>query len=75
MNNPLLPDSLTVPGFIALAYLMAGAVKGVIGLGLPTVSIWVPTLVFPLARAATILIILSYATNIWQMLHGPHFGA
>ena len=59
--------------FVTLAYLLAGLVKGTIGLGLPTVSIGVLSLVMPPAQAAAIMVIPSYATNIWQMLHGPHF--
>jgi uncharacterized protein len=61
--------------FVAVAYLLAGTVKGVIGLGLPTVSIGILTLVLSPAEAAAVLIVPSFATNIWQMLHGPHFAA
>ncbi|MEJ8571157.1 sulfite exporter TauE/SafE family protein [Microbaculum marinum] len=67
-----MPDtSLLV--FVALAYLLAGTVKGIIGLGLPTVSIGLLSLVMPPAQAAALMVIPSYATNTWQMLHGPYF--
>jgi hypothetical protein len=68
-----MPDTVTLLLFVALAYLFAGTVKGVIGLGLPTVSIGLLSLVMAPAQAAAIMVIPAYATNIWQMLHGPHF--
>lgn len=70
-----MPDLTTLIILIALAYLLAGTVKGVIGLGLPTVSIGVLSLFIAPAQAAAILIIPSFATNIWQMIAGPHFKA
>lgn len=57
---------------IAGAYLLAGFVKGVIGLGLPTVAIGLLGLVISPAQAAAILIIPSLVTNVWQMLAGGH---
>jgi len=68
-----MPDLTTLLLLVALAYLLAGTVKGVIGLGLPTVSIGVLSLFIAPAQAAAILIIPSFATNIWQMIAGPHF--
>jgi uncharacterized membrane protein YfcA len=68
-----MPDTVTLVLFVTLAYLAAGAVKGIIGLGLPTVSIGVLSLFMPPVQAAAIMVIPSYATNIWQMLHGPYF--
>jgi uncharacterized membrane protein YfcA len=47
----------------------------VIGMGLPTVAIGLLGLVMPPAQAAAILVIPSLATNIWQLLAGPAFGA
>jgi uncharacterized protein len=55
---------------IAGAYLLAGFVKGVIGLGLPTVAIGLLGLVMSPAQAAAILIVPSLVTNVWQMLAG-----
>jgi uncharacterized membrane protein YfcA len=62
-------DSLVVTVF--LVFLLAGAVKGVIGLGLPTVAIGLLALVMPPAEAATLLILPGVLTNIAQSL-GPH---
>jgi len=48
------------------AFLLAGFVKGVIGMGLPTVSIGLLGLLLTPAQAAAILIVPSLVTNIWQ---------
>ena len=55
---------------IAGIFLLAGAVKGVVGLGLPTVSLVLLTLVFDLKSAMAMIIIPSLITNIWQGLAG-----
>ena len=58
----------------ALAFLIAGFVKGVIGLGLPTVSIGLLSLVMAPAKAASLLIVPSFVTNVWQLASGPSFA-
>jgi hypothetical protein len=60
--------------FAALTFLLACLVKGVIGLGLPTVAMGLLSLVMAPAQAASLLIVLSLATNLWQLAAGPHFG-
>src|SRR5215471_17561024 len=55
---------------IAGAFLLAGFVKGVIGLGLPTVSIGLLGLLITPAQAAAILVVPSVVTNIWQAAVG-----
>jgi uncharacterized membrane protein YfcA len=57
--------------FIAGVFAVAGIVKGVIGLGLPTISMGLLALVMPPAEAAALLIAPSLVTNFWQMLAGP----
>lgn len=62
--------------FIAtIAFLIAGFVKGVIGLGLPTVAIGLLGLVMPPAEAAALLVVPSLVTNVWQLAAGPNFTA
>ena len=51
-------------------FLLAGFVKGVIGLGLPTVSIGLLGLLMSPAQAAAILVVPSLVTNVWQALVG-----
>ncbi len=53
-------------------FLLAGGVKGVIGLGLPTVTLAILTVVLDLASAMALLLIPSFATNLWQALIGGH---
>lgn len=56
---------------IGVTFFFAGIVKGVTGMGLPTVAMGVlGALLSPLA-AASLLIIPSLVTNIWQLLAGP----
>jgi uncharacterized membrane protein YfcA len=74
-----LPSFATVSLFflaiVAFAFTLAGLVKGVIGLGLPTVAIGILGLVMSPAQAAAILVIPSLVTNVWQLAAGPRFGA
>ncbi len=55
---------------VAGAYLAAGFVKGVIGMGLPGVAIGLLGLLVTPAQAAAILIVPSIATNVWQGVAG-----
>src|ERR1700732_5180041 len=58
--------------FIAAAFLLAGFVKGVIGLGLPTVSMGLLAVAMPPSRALAIVIAPALITNIWQTFVGPY---
>jgi uncharacterized membrane protein YfcA len=66
-------DSLPILIAIAAAFLLAGIVKGVIGLGLPTVAVGLLGLMMSPAQAAAIIIVPSLVTNFWQMLAGGNF--
>ncbi len=57
--------------FIAGVFLLAGFIKGVVGLGLPTIAMGLMVLVMPPADAASVLILPTLGTNIWQMAAGP----
>ena len=59
--------------FIAAVFLLAGFVKGVIGLGLPTVSMGLLAVAMPPAHALAIVIAPGILTNIWQTFAGPYF--
>jgi uncharacterized protein len=56
---------------IAAAFLLAGFVKGVIGLGLPTVSMGLLAVTMPPSHALAIVIVPAIVTNIWQTFVGP----
>jgi len=60
---------------IGATFLLAGLVKGVIGMGLPTVAMGLLALALPPAEAAAILVVPSLVTNVWQLLSGPRFVA
>jgi len=55
---------------VAGAFLLAGAVKGVIGLGLPTVSLALLTVAIDLPTAMALLLVPSFVTNLWQAMAG-----
>lgn len=61
------PVNLGLPMIAAAIFLAAGIVKGVVGVGLPTVSMALLALIMPPAEAAALLIIPSLVTNVWQM--------
>lgn len=56
-------------------FFLAGTVKGVIGLGLPTVSLALLTVAIDLPSAMALLLVPSFVTNLWQGLVGGHLKA
>lgn len=56
--------------FIFLVFLLAGTVKGVTGMGLPTVGVGLLSLTVPMAEAAALIVAPSLATNLWQAFAG-----
>ncbi len=62
-------DLLTMTA-IAVTFLLAGTVKGVIGLGLPTLSLGLLTAALDLTTAMALLIVPSFVTNLWQAVVG-----
>jgi uncharacterized membrane protein YfcA len=66
-----MPDVL----ILALTFTLAGLVKGVTGMGLPTVAMGVLGAFMPPAAAASLLLIPSFVTNVWQLFTGPNFMA
>lgn len=60
---------------VVLTFLLAGAVKGVIGLGLPTIAMGLLGLAMAPAQAAALLIVPSTLTNLWQLAAGGHLLA
>src|SRR5450631_4322028 len=60
---------------IALTFFVAGIVKGVTGMGLPTVAMGVLGAIMPPVAAAALLIAPSFVTNVWQLFSGPSFIA
>jgi len=61
--------------FITVTFVLAGFVKGVIGLGLPTIAVGVLGVVMAPAQAAALLAVPNIATNGWQIATGPKLGS
>jgi uncharacterized membrane protein YfcA len=57
---------------IAAVFLLAGFIKGVIGLGLPTVSMGLLVVTMQPSQALAIVIVPAIVTNIWQTFVGPY---
>lgn len=64
-------ESTFLLAFVAGVFVLAGLVKGVVGLGLPTIAMGLLSLGMAPAQAAALLLLPSLATNLWQMLAGP----
>jgi uncharacterized membrane protein YfcA len=60
---------------IALTLLLAGTVKGLFGLGLPTVTMGLLGLIMPPVQAAALLVVPTLVTNAWQLAGGPALRA
>ena len=54
-------------GHAVAVFVLAGLVKGVVGLGLPTVAMALLALRMAPAEAAALLVVPSLVTNIWQL--------
>ena len=58
---------------VAIAFLVAGISKGVIGMGLPPIAISIMSFALPLSDAIAIMVIPTITTNFWQAFYGGHF--
>ena len=61
-------------GFMGSTFLLAGLVKGVIGIGLPTIAMGLLAVVMAPAQAASLVVVPSFVTNVWQLALGPRIG-
>jgi hypothetical protein len=52
---------------IAAVFVLGGFVKGVVGLGLPTITMGLLSIVMSPAQAAALLVVPSFITNLWQI--------
>ena len=66
--------SAGVIAWIGAVFLAAGFVKGVVGMGLPTVAMGLLAVTMPPAEAAALLLIPSLVTNLSQVFTGPAFS-
>jgi hypothetical protein len=56
-------------------FLLAGLVKGTVGLGLPLVSVALLTPLHGLTAAMALMLVPAILTNVWQAWHGPALRA
>jgi uncharacterized membrane protein YfcA len=54
-------------------FLLAGTVKGLVGLGLPTITIALTSLVLPLTESIALIALPTIFTNVWQAAIGGNF--
>jgi uncharacterized protein len=66
-----MPEDILFP---ALIFVLAGLVKGSIGMGLPTVGLALLGLRMPAAQAAALMVVPSLVTNLWQAASGGAFA-
>ena len=60
---------------VALAFLLAGVTKGVLGLGLPTVALAILAISHGLQPAMALILMPSFVTHLWRAVAGGHAGA
>ena len=60
---------------VVATFFAAGIIKGVTGMGLPTVAMGVLGALISPISAANVLIVPSFVTNVWQLVAGPSLGA
>lgn len=58
----------------AIAMIAGGTVKGVVGIGLPLVSLPVMATFIPIPKAIALLLLPSFATSVWQAFQGGLFA-
>ncbi|MCA0275714.1 MAG: sulfite exporter TauE/SafE family protein [Proteobacteria bacterium] len=75
MHLRLMLEPFLLVATVGAVFVLAGLVKGVVGLGLPTIAMGLLGLVMLPAEAAAILLLPSFLTNIWQLLAGPNISA
>lgn len=72
-SNPPMNEFPTVLSalLVGAIFLAAGLVKGVTGMGLPTVAMGLLGTLMAPAAAAALLVVPSLVTNVWQLMAGP----
>src|ERR1700759_4643564 len=65
-------ESQTFLFFIAAVFMLAGFVKGVVGLGLPTVSMGLLAVTMAPSQALALVVVPPVVTNIWQTFVGSY---
>ena len=64
-----------VIAIIAVTFVLAGLVKGVVGFGLPTVALAILTATIGLKEAMVLMLVPTFVTNVWQGVAPGGLGA
>ncbi|WP_303638502.1 sulfite exporter TauE/SafE family protein [Stenotrophomonas tuberculopleuritidis] len=67
-------ETMYFHALLVAVFLLAGVVKGVTGMGLPTVAMGLLGGALSPVAAASMLFIPTFVTNAWQLLCGPSLG-
>lgn len=67
--------SLDLIAYVAAVFFFAGAIKGTIAVGLPTIAMGLLSLFMAPAQAAPLIVLPTLITNLWQMGSGPDLAA
>ena len=67
MPSALFADPWPLLLAVLAVFFLAGVVKGVVGLGLPTIAMALLALLMAPSRAAALLVVPSLVTNVWQL--------
>jgi uncharacterized protein len=68
-----MPSDWILLVIVAAVFAFAGAIKGVIGVGLPTIATGLLGVFMPPAQIASLVVVPALVTNVWQMWAGPGF--
>jgi len=60
-------------GLVVGAFFLAGAIKGLLGMGLPLVTLAILASTLGVRETLTVMLLPAITTNAWQALAGPHF--
>ncbi len=66
-------DSSAMIGFAALVFVLAGLVKGVLGVGLPTIAVGLLSTVMSPAESVALMLVPALLTNVWQAFASKYF--
>lgn len=66
---------LNLVAIVCVIFILAGFTKGVVGGGLPAISIGLLTTILSLQEAIALVVIPAFVANIWQACFGGHFKA
>ena len=68
-------DPLLLAGFVFVTYVIAGTIKGTLGVGLPTSALTIMTFFLSPFQALAINLVPMFITNIWQFSRAENLNS